>query len=736
MNEVTLIDNIKKYKKYLVEQDPDLKISLDMLGISGLNNFIAYNSSPRGVMMASHISQSLVLNNPEPKIVYTGLEDELGKYSMLKKFDHDVEVIAVIPRYGLGTGVNPIVEYVIIYRDTETDVIDAMSIPRFNRFHTYFGFKYIIDEEYINSLMTGDIIPAGKVLAWSPGYNPETEEYSYGVNLNVIFMSLEGIAEDGVIVSESALKKLEFTLIDHRAIEGGSKTSFLNIYGDDEEFKPFPDIDEPINDTSIFAVTRENDVRFAPMLYTRDNLKSYNVIFDKCVYARKPGGNVEDIKVYKNNLNAKLPEGTEKQLEKYSNALITFYKKIIEVYESRNKAYKTLNKEDLVVGDEFGTLLNMAYTMVETSAPKSRVKKTLKKDLLDLYRVEADISYVMRPGIKYKISSIYGDKGVIVRVWKDEWMPVDEHGNRADIIMDPAATVSRLNIGRLYDRYLAASSRIVRDKIRNLIHGKDIDKLSDNEIKHIFKDYVLEFLSLIKNPQYYLYKEHYENNDIETMKEILKVITAREFYIMFNAENELPAWEVIANIENSEFKPIPTRVRYVENGREIVTETKFMIAPMYIILHHKIGDATATCASAKLNHFGVPISPNKNEKTRLPYYNAPVRTIGETEGRLYAAYGGRKFIAELVDRASSIETHGELYKNLLTHPQPTNIPYAVDRTKIPYGKNKTLELYKTFIRTAGIDLVFSEDLRRFIDPQDVVEQNIDINNVNVVNDDE
>ena len=33
-------------------------------------------------------------------------------------------------------------------------------------------------------------------------------------------------------------------------------------------------------------------------------------------------------------------------------------------------------------------------------------------------------------------------------------MPVDIHGRRADIILDPAATINRMNIGRLYEHYV------------------------------------------------------------------------------------------------------------------------------------------------------------------------------------------------------------------------------------------------------------------------------------------
>ena len=38
-------------------------------------------------------------------------------------------------------------------------------------------------------------------------------------------------------------------------------------------------------------------------------------------------------------------------------------------------------------------------------------------------------------------------------------MPVDEEGNRADIVMDPNSRVNRMNIGGLTEQYINAASR-------------------------------------------------------------------------------------------------------------------------------------------------------------------------------------------------------------------------------------------------------------------------------------
>jgi len=46
-------------------------------------------------------------------------------------------------------------------------------------------------------------------------------------------------------------------------------------------------------------------------------------------------------------------------------------------------------------------------------------------------------------------------------------MPVDELGNRADIITDNYATISRMNLGRSYEMYLGSVSRDNRHRLIN-----------------------------------------------------------------------------------------------------------------------------------------------------------------------------------------------------------------------------------------------------------------------------
>jgi len=710
--------DVDKFLELLKEFDPDLQVREELLSAAALNPFIRNNSSPRGLMFSSHAAQCLVLNEPKKPIITTGLEVELGKGAIVKKIENDSEVISVIKRYDERHISKKPTEYVIIYRDLTTGEIDVLRIPYFSRLHPYFGFKFNRDEEYLENLFTGDIIPAGKILAWSNGYDPNTGEYTFTTTLNVMLASDNDVGEDGMVISESAAKKLGFKMFENRKAQAGESSFFLNLYGTEDEFKPIPELWEEINETSAVTAIRKTDDTSSPILYSRKAMRQFNPIFDIVNYVKRPGGKVVDLKVYYSPLGKKnLPKGTDTVLKKYSDALRYFYNDILNVYKSLEEEYNKIQQQPPISKKFYGLVLE-AINIVESSKPGSKIKKLHRQDPMDIYRVDIDIEFDVTPTKGYKITDLHGSKGVIVQVRPDDEMPVDEDGNRADVIADPAATVSRLNIGRLYERFMGAACRRVKKLITDKINeAGGFNNLTDKVVKEIFNDIVLEFVKLLGNKQYDVYKQA----NVEEMREVIKEAYEDEFRIFIPADNPKEPWEIARDILNSRFRPPLGPVTFMRRDKDGTvryhkTKDPVAIRPMRIMLLNKIADGILTCSSAKLNHFGVPIGVSKHDKYRMPIKKSPVRALGETETRAYVAYVGREFVAELKDRGTSVETHGLVYENILKADKPTNINEVVDRNAQPFGGDRALMNFETLLNTVGLEIKFSTDKRRFIDP--------------------
>lgn len=307
-------------------------------------------------------------------------------------------------------------------------------------------------------------------------------------------------------------------------------------------------------------------------------------------------------------------------------------------------------------------------------------------------------------------------------------------GNRADIIMDPGSTISRLNIGRLYERYFAASSREAKRLVVKALNSisPDINKIPDIDILEIHKQYVVEFVKIFGNEQYTNYHKAYVDKDMEGIRDLLSEIVEREFYIYSNIEDDVTTYEAVLLVEQSIFKPPYGPVTFRKDGEVRTTKNNVMIAPMYIYLLNKLADSLLTTSSAKVNHWMLPIGVSKADRYRFPHKNTPLKAIGETEARGYVAYGGRKFLAELLDRGASIKTHSMMYRNILTAEIPTNIEQLVDRKEHPYGTHKALQVINTLFNSVGLGIEYTSDKNRYVKESNESKQLLDIDIAEVI----
>lgn len=285
-------------------------------------------------------------------------------------------------------------------------------------------------------------------------------------------------------------------------------------------------------------------------------------------------------------------------------------------------------------------------------------------------------------------------------------MPATLDGKiRADLIMDPASVVSRLNVSRLYEQYFGAMSRRTQELMRSAIGIKKPKDYTDEELKKGM-ELLLGLLTLIDNEQY---KAYSELKDKEAIREIVSECIHEEVYILFTVSNRKPAYKILLDVKGTIYEPQYCPITYKEGGRTVVTKHDILIAPTYNILLNKVANRAISTSSSKLNHYGLPVSVSNSSKNRLPYKESSLKNISETENRLIIAYAGRKGAAEMKDRAVSLETHEAIYKNILDAEHPTNIEDVVDRNIHGYNGDAAMELINNIFNPAGISIDYVED---------------------------
>lgn len=304
-------------------------------------------------------------------------------------------------------------------------------------------------------------------------------------------------------------------------------------------------------------------------------------------------------------------------------------------------------------------------------------------------------------------------------------MPFDEHGNRADIVMDPNSTINRMNIGRCYEQYYNSASRdlckIIRTELGigkfDMAYYSKIMKIVDTapEVFDRSFRYLLGYYKIISPEMFKTFSELDIAGQIEHIASIMQYVSVTgkdALYIYQPTDNEVELIDTVKEIEKY-YKPLYGSVSYVgTSGKQVITKNKVRIGSMYFMLLEKIGDTWSALSSGKLQHFGVLSKLNKADRNHQPTRTNPVRGAGEAETRILSAYVGKKATAEIFDRNNNPGTHKEIVMRILTAPNPALIDNIVDRTQIPFGGAKPLQLVSHIASCQGWKFVYSKEKKQ------------------------
>lgn len=681
-----------KEKEVLVS--PPNQLGAENLSVIGLNPWPGHDSSSRIQMFASHLGQHLICKGLTERYCQTGMEAEFGKYTLNVKMPVDGRIIKIIDRHKRTIGQDSITENpqtIVIYEDEATKEVGIITLPKYCSFHQYMGFEYKA-QPGLQMLVPGQYVPEGTVFLDSPAVT-ENGGYMYGMELNMAFMSHPAVSEDGIMISRDVLDRLKFKIYDTRIVEWGSKDFPLNMYGTVDNYKAFPDIGEYVRPDGLLAVLRTHDKHMAVVEQSVYDLMEPDHMFDHAVYA-PGGGKIVDIRIHhEDNTNSPTPMGMEKQADKYDRARKVFYKEILAEYFRLKGSRGT----SLLLHPDFHRLIVEALAATDESTTQ-KITKLFRRAPLDDYRLEFVIEYEITPTVGYKLTDCHGGKGVICKIAEPHEMPIDEVGNRADMVMDANSSISRMNYGRLYEHYYNACSRDVVKTLYKMLGSEKGDKQLFGKLTNLFNDdragwnklydYLLGYYSIV-TPR--TFKRMSEIPDDRKFNHLLSVMK-KALYLYLPTDNEPESMDIVRQLQKY-YRPTYGPVSYVGNsGRRVVTKKPVRISSMYIMLLEKIGDAWSAVPSGKLQAFGILSQITKSDKFSQPVRNQAVKAIGETEGRILVSYGGQMLVAELMDRNNNPTTHKEMVMNLINAPIPTNIPSLVDRVKIPYGGAKPIQL--------------------------------------------
>lgn len=422
-------------KNELLEKDKEIH-GVRKVGISGLT-LPGNNSAMRVIMFNTHTKQYVTLTRPEIANLPTGVEQVVAKLSAEQCLaQDDVTVINKIVKFD-GIVDNP-THYVLFFYNKKKDMYSIKEVTPVEDLTEIYGYQY--NTMPADKLKVGDKVKKGEQLSIPTAYD-KYGNWRYGVNAHAYYCLDPNTTEDGCKISESLSNRMYS--VDSNKIDMmiNDNDFALNLYGDDENYKIFPDIGEPVSEGIIMATRKYVISRF---LYDFNEEVLQDPSLSDTTYVEDERAIITDIDIFCNNKELKRNRFNS-QIYKYLDAQTEYYTKIYnqckEIIDSGSKFTQDIKY-----------LASRSYNMIEEDKMWRRDDKRFNGVVVRVYTRKYNIAEVTR-----KITGRHGNKSVIAEVVPDDLMPftVNEDGSVTvvDLIENIPAISNRTTAAILLETY-------------------------------------------------------------------------------------------------------------------------------------------------------------------------------------------------------------------------------------------------------------------------------------------
>lgn len=423
-------------------------------------------SGNRAQMFSAHVEQMNMLNNPEHPRVYTGYENRFGEYADNHKFaEESYEIVGVVEK---NYGARNRFAYVYILKNlitNEYSVYENIHYEKLSEVHGY--IKPYVQADFLKK---GSIIPKGTLISTTNNFD-EYGNYNYGINAKVAYMSLPETEEDGQVYSESFVKRNTFCMINKISITLNIGDCLLNMYGDYENYKSFPDVGEEVKDGILLVKRRVNNFNISSELTSDSCMRP--MINDQWYYGE---GELIDVIIHVNNQEELMKNKHREQLLKYYTIQYNYYKEVLKIIEPIIKDRK--NKCSFKMKHLYEQASDYVENFSLNSEKKTKIKFSSNTGVFEFAHITFVLAKTASLSYGYKMTDRFGGKGVCCAIWPDDRMPVDEYGNRADVILSPPGIVARLNIGQNFEHEINYISEILRKRMLFMKRDEAFELLS------------------------------------------------------------------------------------------------------------------------------------------------------------------------------------------------------------------------------------------------------------------
>ena len=645
-----------------------------MLGKGLQMPFAASNSGSRKLMFGTQLEHRLPLLKPEVAYIQTGYEMEFGRYSSsFNKTEQDLTVIGTIPKFSWA----PKHHFYAIVADDSNMMLHVYERKEYKHITENYGYLY--DNDKLDSLKPGDLIPSGTVIQKSMAFD-EFDNRMDGANMLTMYSACEETMEDAIIISESASKKLASPLVKKVNVIINDNDIPLNLYGDSSIYKIFPDIGEETINSILCGLRREKKEE---CLFSQSfaRLRELSISDERYTVA----GRVVDVNLYC-NAPEKLNEFEHcAQLKKYYDENMRMSKEIVNILQPYlSQGYKMDYELQRLYSIAVGSLNGKQYFS----------ERVFSNIVLEVTLVE-EIP-VLRGD---KLSNRYGGKGITAAVRPDHLMPRTARGEVIDVILNMCGVYGRENAGQLFEITVSyISMKMIEFILMNILDVGECVSM------------YLDFLRIVA-PSMVSYTEQLLDNmgDDECVDYIAGVITGNEkaMYLVVEPMSENMTIDKVKELYEKfpwakpEHMLMPTvdsksNVRYVPSRRPLV------YGYQYIYRLKQYAEEKFSVTSLSATNIRNENSKSKNSNNYKAHYSRTPIRFGDMEtGNLI--HLGAELVVQMLMLYSTSPHARRLTAEMLTG-DAFNIDVKLDME----SRNRNVEILNVYLKTMGLKLEFKK----------------------------
>lgn len=705
------MEQVKYSDPRLLDNENQLHVELMGLAVNMLP--WSGNASPsRMIMLGSQISQNLVTAALTRNRYFTGVEFEYAKYTFAIRAAADFEIMGIIPKYQVGVSRRSVKENpstIYIVKNLKTGEYDYLDLVKYCSHHNNFGWRYQINKDLVSRLYVGGAIRKGEILADSPAVSPEGI-YRYSRLTNVAAISDWRCTEDGFLASNEWLEENRTTGFLSLDIIPPKDHYWLNLYGTEDTYKPFPGPGDAIREDGLVAALRKHSKILGAIDLTPRGLMEVDYHFDKKYYLEAGAHNprVIDLDVFDGTRDGKImnpiptEEGTDYQDEldrywernrEYQAKLLNCYSDLVDMNRGRDpRISKGLSS--LLRTAKMTLLPPYDTKRIDVKRkwnPPRKVEFNRRGTILNNHHVKIRIMYDIIPDIGFKFSGLYGNKGVICHKRPRKEMYTDKWGHVADLVFDAQPPVNRMIPATPFEIGWNAHCRDQEERMREYVeeHGYDREWLWD---------YYLNFVRLAA-PLHYDRICHYSPKEQDD--EIKPIVDGSMMYLYLPPNTPTIGVEMMSNLD-ANYQLRKSTLDFVStDGTPTDTVENILVGQMGVIMLEKTGHDYSAVDMPNRQIHGVPAKLTSQDKYSSPIRSQVIRIYGESEGRAYAALVGADYLADQIDRANNPRAQEMMAYMLMSSPKPTQLDSVIDRKQVPIGTGLHLSYMENTMYVAG-----------------------------------